>query len=229
MIMAKNTEPTDAVFDKLVDGELSETERRELLVSLDDQPGGWRRCALAFLESQCWKRSLAAFGNAASLPQRREEQPAKPRLAKQPLWQTAGTMSAMAASFLVALGLVFWARQPRGVAPLGYQPGSDIAKVETPAAQLPSSPAPWRVVSVSEGQQPGDSFNVAAKERESIDPKWLQSVPSAIPDNVLQALARTGHQVQQRRDVVRATLPDGRRLLVPVDQVQVHYVGNQVY
>ena len=45
----------DSRFDRLVDGELSEEERRELLAGLDAEPGGWRRCALAFLESQCWK------------------------------------------------------------------------------------------------------------------------------------------------------------------------------
>ena len=46
----------DTRFDRLVDDELSEEERRELLGRLDDEPGGWRRCALAFLEAQCWKQ-----------------------------------------------------------------------------------------------------------------------------------------------------------------------------
>ena len=53
-----NTSLDDPRFDRLVDGELSEPERRELLAGLDSEPGGWRRCALAFLESQCWKQSL---------------------------------------------------------------------------------------------------------------------------------------------------------------------------
>ena len=30
----------------------------QLLASLDDQPDGWRRCALAFLEAQSWRKSL---------------------------------------------------------------------------------------------------------------------------------------------------------------------------
>ena len=42
----------DILFDRLVDGELSSTERRQLIASLDDRPGGWRRCALAFVEAQ---------------------------------------------------------------------------------------------------------------------------------------------------------------------------------
>lgn len=34
----------DSRCDRLVDGELSEEERRELLASLDKEPGGWRHC-----------------------------------------------------------------------------------------------------------------------------------------------------------------------------------------
>ena len=47
------------IFDRLVDGELSEAERRELLQMLDRRPDGWRRCALAFLEQQTWGQALA--------------------------------------------------------------------------------------------------------------------------------------------------------------------------
>ena len=47
------------VLDRLVDGELSQAERRALLAALDDEPGGWRRCALAFLEAQSWRWQLA--------------------------------------------------------------------------------------------------------------------------------------------------------------------------
>src|SRR3990172_4689745 len=52
-------EPNDDIlFDRLVDGELSPGERRELLASLDGRPDGWRRCALAFLEAQAWGNEL---------------------------------------------------------------------------------------------------------------------------------------------------------------------------
>ena len=48
----------DLRFDRLVDDELSDTERRQLLASLDDEPGGWRCCALAFLEAQAWRQTM---------------------------------------------------------------------------------------------------------------------------------------------------------------------------
>ena len=91
---------------------------------------------------------------------------------------------------------------------------------------------PWRWVTVSapgNGTQEGVSFQVPAVERDGIDEQWLRSMPPAIPDNVLQALSRTGHQVQQRRQLVPVPLNDGRQLIVPVDQVELHYVGNGTY
>ena len=51
----------DRRFDLLVDGELGEEDRGALLRQLDREPGGWRRCALAFLEAQAWKRDLPAL------------------------------------------------------------------------------------------------------------------------------------------------------------------------
>ena len=56
----------DSRFDRLVDGELSEAERRELLAGLDSEPGGWRRCALAFLEAQCWKQEFGAIAKSGT-------------------------------------------------------------------------------------------------------------------------------------------------------------------
>ncbi len=48
-----------ASLDRLVDGDLTDTERRELLLRLESDPDGWRRCALAFLEDQAWRDALA--------------------------------------------------------------------------------------------------------------------------------------------------------------------------
>jgi anti-sigma factor RsiW len=55
----------DALFDRLVDGELTGEERRRLLESLDTRPEGWRRCALAFLEAQSWREELGQVARAA--------------------------------------------------------------------------------------------------------------------------------------------------------------------
>ena len=59
----------DARFlDRLVDGGLSGPERRDLLLRLDADPEGWRRCALAFLEDQAWRQALGPTFPRASRP-----------------------------------------------------------------------------------------------------------------------------------------------------------------
>ncbi len=62
-------------IDLLLDGELDERDRKTLLKNLDAAPGGWKDCALAFLESQMFSQSLRKFrgramqsGTSASTP-----------------------------------------------------------------------------------------------------------------------------------------------------------------
>ncbi len=48
-------------LDLLVDGELADAARRQLLTTLEARPDGWRRLALAFLEAQSWGSGLRSF------------------------------------------------------------------------------------------------------------------------------------------------------------------------
>jgi hypothetical protein len=235
-----NTEhPDDLTFDRLVDGELSEDKRRDLLAGLDDEPGGWRRCALAFLEAQCFRQAVGqTFLSAQDGPGGRQECLPHPTLKRSAWPGRAGAVLAMAASFLVALGLVSLVQRARlgGVPSLGGA-ANQFAKNDDRQPPTPPSvpgggslaPGPWRVVTVSNGPGPGASFSLPAVERDNVDRQWLQGLPPAVPDDVLAALARTGHQIQQRRELIPVPLQDGRRLVVPVDQVEVHYVGNHTY
>jgi hypothetical protein len=242
-----NTFNDEIQFDRLVDGEMNEEERRELLAGLDTEPSGWRRCALAFLEAQCWKQTLGdvaknnstALSRTVPLDTRRSPWPGR-----------LGTVLAMAASFMAAvwLGSAILSGRLGHVAPtVGFGPGNEVASnnppqipvkpvqpetnvIPTPRVDTPSSP--WRTVAVSslsDGQTPGRTFNVSAQERDKLDQQWVNNLPPAIPKNVLEALARTGHEVKQRRQLVPVPLQDGRQMVMPVDQVEVHYVGNHSY
>ena len=230
----------DSRFDRLVDGELSETERQELLAGLDNEPSGWRRCALAFLEAQCWKQEFGAIAKSGT------PTATTPRVtvARRAHWLgSIGAPLAMAASLLLAVWAGAALQRSRGVSPVA--PGGagvtrDVADATTrppvtgPIVAMPPQPAsnPWRVVTLSSPAGTKDanvSFELPAMERDNLDQQWLQSLPSAIPDNVMQAFNRTGHQVQQRRELVPVRLNDGRRLIVPVDNVDIHYTGNKSY
>src|SRR5689334_9311151 len=50
--------PLAELIDRMVDGDLTPAQLRPAIDELDRAPDGWRRCALAFLEAQCWSESL---------------------------------------------------------------------------------------------------------------------------------------------------------------------------
>ena len=251
----------DTRFDRLVDDELSEEERRELLGQLDDEPSGWRRCALAFLEAQCWRQALGEMPSvrdalSAALQSGGEnagQTPAIPiETPRRAVWLgRLKLLSAMAASFLAAMWLGTLAHRAwmgqshvpgggeigqfatlnKGFAPL-MATNESRGRLTISPPRTSGGSNPWHVVTVSapsDGRHPGAAIEVPAVERNNIDEQWLRSVPPAIPDNVLQALARTGHQIEQQREFVPVPLKDGRQLIVPVDRVKLHYVGSGPY
>ena len=76
--VAELTSEDELLIETLVDDELDENERGYILAKLDQIPGGWRACALAFLENQAFR--------AASRELRQEEisqtQPIVPSLSR---------------------------------------------------------------------------------------------------------------------------------------------------
>jgi hypothetical protein len=245
-------------FDRLVDGELSERERRDLLARLDDESGGWRRCALAFLEAQCWKQTLGAMQKAGIRPApAKAEQgrgtsrletptPGASSVRRRPRWtQQVATLAAMAACFFVA----FWigsavhrsqlepSDAPGQIAKTmvlkpavveSPQTSQNLAGMATPRA---SAGQPWRMVTVSSPANSGGgaALRVPAVERNNIDERWAESMPPAVPEDVMRALNRSGHEIEQHREYVPVPLRDGRQLVMPVDQVKVRYVGSDTY
>ena len=59
-----------------------------------------------------------------------------------------------------------------------------------------------------------------------INEEWLKQQPPPVTESGRVALARAGYHVDQRRRFIMTTLVDGRRVAVPVDQVQIRYTGN---
>lgn len=244
----------DEALELLVDGELDEARRRELLLQLERQPDGWRRCALAFLEAQAIGQDMKALvrgqaawlrtsGAAATAPAAASPG-AGPAARRRWLDGRGGTVLAMAASFLIALGLGTLLRDlatrngPTSPDPnnlvSGNNPDSRGAPVDPGVVPSPRPEAsgPWQLVNLGVHDGPdgtGRSIQLPARQRDSLDEAWLSRLPGAMPDDVRQALQRTGHEVRQSRQYLPLRLKDGRQLIVPVDQIDVHSVGNQPY
>jgi len=245
------------LFDLLVDNELDEARRRRLLSGLDSRPDGWRKCALAFLEAQSFGAEFSALLSEPIPAARRDDkasdggtgietQPAKVaahnKTTPRRPWskKNAATLTAMAASFLMAMWIGISIENRDGNPVAGTRPSTfeSIPVVNPPVGRMPpvvaasnrggavATPA-LKTEMVNLGSpQFGGGIRVPAVQRDKLDSDWLQSVPPAVPDDVLEALNRTGHEVQQRRELVPMKMKDGRRLVVPVDQVDVHYVGD---
>ena len=237
----------ERLFDLLVDGELSQQQRRELLVSLDDTPDGWRRCAAAFLEAQCLHSELGQI-SCVRPDQSRAEKRSGGGAVTGTHWRT---FVAMAASFLVALGLgIGW--RSLFVSDRGFvSPSGDMAESDAPAdravldefpeessmaasdaaADPEEIPDSWRMVSfaVSDGSDKVEMVQLPAVERETIDEAWLMNLPRGMSPEMVRAIDESGHRVRTQRRLLPLRMNDGRRLVVPVDQVEVQYVGAPVY
>ena len=207
----------DRQLDRLGDGQLSQSQQRELLAQLDAEPGGWRRCALAFLEAQAWRDDLGAVVRSASV-----QPPAPPAVVARTRRSASRWPSvlAVAATLAIAFGLGMLVRP----AWRGAEPGLEQVARQEGLPGRAQDASPWRMVTLT-SPDASEPIRLPAVERNRIDDAWLRSLPAAVPPDVLRALQRSGYAVRQSQQLMPVPLEDGRRLVVPVDQVEVRPVG----
>ena len=61
------------------------------------------------------------------------------------------------------------------------------------------------------------------------DQRWTRRPAPVVPDYIRGQLERRGYRVEQRRGLVAMDLEDGRRLAIPVAEVEVRYVGSRTF
>jgi anti-sigma factor RsiW len=193
--------PDDANdIDRLVDGELDESTRRELLRRLDSVPDGWRRCALAFVEAQEFGQAARAWTRDHA-PTRSEPKP----VAYLPQRKRAGWLRfAVAAS---VAGLAFAS---------GFAAGERTRAetvVDRKSTVVEASPTP--------SELPKASTSAPALAS--------RTAPVGLPEYVRAIWERSGYQVEPRRKLVSLNLDGGRRVTIPVEGVQIQYIGHQTY
>jgi hypothetical protein len=252
------------VLDRLVDGELSQADRRELLVALEDEPGAWRRCALTFLEAQTWRWQLGRMAAGPLVAQ--AAVPSRPPAApwrganRATLW---GACLATAAGLLVAFAL--GTRFPTtGAVPLATGAGGEPAASagaslpaegsasppparslageatanqadQVPAASEtagnPPATSPWATLTLTAADtaspnpdDPDKQFKVRVRDAESASSdleQLLASGRSNLPTALVHQLEREGWQVSRQRHLLPVDLSDGRRMVVPIEQVDL--------
>lgn len=242
-------------LDRLVDGELSSGDRRAVLLALDRESDGWRRLALAFLESQVMRQTLRSTRAPApqSLPlvARNTIASGNPQTAQagasanRPAhWRSWGPL-ALCGLLMFGLGRL---TQPGASVPVssvstvGSSTQTYSQPAEAPSSKHSADPLMAANAADSAVQQqtlrlelgddsggPSQLVDVPVVEAGRIAPEDLLQAPSVIPDSVQRALLRSGRRVYEQRQVYEVTLEDGRRGIVPVSEVLVENAGWDVY
>ena len=216
---------------------------------LDSAPDGWRRCALAFLEAQSWgeafrnldgasrERSLALSGlrgpragtSCLCRPPRPGERRAGGR--DRPLRVFPGLDESWLEHPRQARGgsRRDGLAQPGGASRIG-DPGSPATKTPGPGtiAGLPTDRVPTvrEVARLRIGTGDQATAEVPILAGPGISGRWLMEQPPPVSEHDRAVWQRQGYQLEQRRRLVSVPLADGRRAAVPVDHVQVRYIGH---
>lgn len=226
----------DAKLDMLVDGELSEAERRDVLSRLDAEPDGWRRCALAFLEGQSWRDAMRSISD--------DSLEAVAVSGSRRSWRRFRALLATACSLLLALGVGFavgglFARNPMLAPPEHVAEGPEVKEsldaqpAEEPAEEVISEPdVPIQYVAIP-SRDPvsgnADSIQMPVVPQEYLDEGWPYRLPAVVPESVVKTLRRRGREVVQQRRLVPFQAADGSRVVFPVDEVELLPVKNRGY
>jgi len=235
MTTSLKTPDDDARFDRLVDGALSPTEYKIFVAALEDEPGGWRRCAIAFLEAQAWGKEFAAIRrteqDAPFVPPPAEMKGVHPRR----YWFAAGSMLCAAASLLLAFGLGIFTHgrlfTPRNMDGIATSPSSKAAlKPEV----SPDEPAEKDgidhvrlVIDRGAGLSPQEIV-VSLQDAAEPGSNYVPAEP-AISDRVLRSLRLRGHKIDRQQEYIPIDLQDGRHVILPVEEYRITPVSNKSY
>ncbi|MGP0067039.1 MAG: hypothetical protein ACLQGP_26030 [Isosphaeraceae bacterium] len=246
----------DDFIDHIVDGGLTPAELRAAIDRLDREPHGWKRCALAFLEAECWGESFRALDQPSVIRVPTESPTATQADERVRRYDRALRRVAIAAGIAAVSFAIGWTVHP--VRPSAAVHSLTQPMVPAVATHLevprPSHDGP-QIDDVIESlgefarppenhrlpPKPGDGIVAVAHVRlgsgsdtaevpllagPDIDEQWLRDQPSRLSEHQQAELERLGYQVDRQRRIITATLADGRRVTVPVDQVQLRYTGN---
>ena len=225
-------------LDRLVIGDLADDERQALLAWLDEDVTRWRNCALAFLEAQVWEEALSEPVARGQEPgdrrqetgDRRQETGDRRRTAearrKLPTASWLMPLAVIAASIVAFACGTLW----RGM----HSPPQPRDAIVDRSSDSPDETDPVRAEAggpllASVPVTGGPLGNVAAVLQFPVLPaEAAQGQSTSISDSVRRQWERRGYELKEERRYLPAKLPDGRQVMVPVNEVKMKFVGRPV-
>lgn len=230
-------------IDRLVDDELDEAERHQLLNQIESTDA-WRQVALTFLEAQALRRGFREACAPAVSPVEVEsmnriadavaiETAARERTSSQNAavrarrWRHAGVVAVVA---MVVIAVAWW---PQRIEKAAHQANvTSKAHLGQPGATAISRNA------VDQANDLPPSVQFVVNDGRSDVPRVIElpiqsqadlmnswEPRPALPDDVYQWLNASGHEVEEASSLVPVTLPNGRSVVFPVNQVRLNYRG----
>lgn len=241
--------PDDCLLiELLVDGELEDEKRKELLRRMDRIVDGWRHCAVAFLQSQLFTQSCRHYhsetsnhhpdilfsDNTAFLSHNTHSvvnissSPPVLRSSKNKLFMV------LASGFLLTaiLGAV--------VLTMKYHSSADSATAIalSPVALAPGAPMPNDMIQDSAGPIRMITLKSPNKELDGISVPCVETTHYSSEIDLqrndrnttfVNDLRNRGHRVETVHEDLMFPLKDGRSLILPVDTFNVQYRDRKQY
>jgi anti-sigma factor RsiW len=221
----------DVLFDRLVDGELSPTERRELVGSLEHRPGGWRKCALAFLEAQSWRGDLkqivresdAALTPAYNLPR------AEGTRGRATWWFATAATVLMAFTLGLAMRKDGFTLRSGTPIPRGEAAATSVPPSGSVKSPLAGGPDEALTLWVRNEQGQAQPLRVPLVDAATLDEQLGVEFRPGLSDAARSRLRDRGYDVESKQRYAPLWLENGRPMIVPVEDTRIVPVSGPVY
>ncbi|HUG20126.1 MAG TPA: hypothetical protein VMM56_14170 [Planctomycetaceae bacterium] len=223
--MNTNHDNRQQTIERLVDGELSIDEEREMLSSFERDPSGWRALAEMFLEDRILTESLERETQAACSSVERPAAHARRTVRTNTLAKFVSVSILILAAF-VSGRYSAASLEPTATAHVAEAERTESVTFEPAAAkrQLPPT-VEFVTLSLSDAGDNAPRIDVPLVPWEHVAASYasVQFVEPEplVPDEIREILARRGQTIDARMSYVPFETPDGRTGVIPVSRIEL--------
>lgn len=216
-------------LQRLVDGELDDNASAKLMQQLEASEDGWRKCAIAFVESQLWDQSLAPQGLVLSGEAESDdtgvagvEGPTdRVSLAKSPLQSDRSDSWRISSNHLLTLAACltlafFLGRQMAPQPTTTLAPRETVAETDAPSPLDPNLQVVGEFELMPRGNRNGQPHRLPVLAG---SPDFTDS--HSFPDSLFQQLRDAGYRVDRSTSFQSMPLGDQGVMFIPVEQVDL--------